>query len=235
MKYLRRFNEELSPEIYQNAADKLKKMGHVDRAKDLDEWADLTNWKKELEEYSKYGIFKITIKNPETGEKVTGEFTLDIIFDQLAFEDDPESGIGHTIGITPTTKELIDKCNSIMPEPDMGNGFYWAFFFNLNYNINNDVVEITGFDLFDYDDSQTGEVAFADRASANKFKNLMIKIYSDKNLDYPSGYTDADNLWDKLTTSILGNASYASEYGFKLEDVANYIRTISPNELYKSL
>lgn len=40
MKYLKRFNEELSPRIYKSAARKLDKLGHSDRAKELKDWSN---------------------------------------------------------------------------------------------------------------------------------------------------------------------------------------------------
>ena len=89
--------------------------------------------------------------------------------------------------------------------------------------------------MFDYDSDMNGEIAFSDRSSANKFKNLLIKIFSDPSLGYPSGYTDVDYMYQKLEASILVSNSFSSEYGLELEHIANYIRTISPNELYKTL
>ena len=56
-----------------------------------------------------------------------------------------------------------------------------------------------------------------------------------KRFKFPSGYTDHIEMWDKLTSSILGDAGWSSDYGFELEDIAKYIRTISPNLLYTTL
>jgi hypothetical protein len=54
-------------------------------------------------------------------------------------------------------------------------------------------------------------------------------------LGYPSGYTDIEEMYEKLEACILAENSFSSEYGFKLEDAAEYIRTISPNLLYSTL
>ena len=89
--------------------------------------------------------------------------------------------------------------------------------------------------MWDYDDEMNGKINFADRASANKFKNLIIQIFSNPQLGYPSGYTDADDLYEKLTNTILAENSFSSDYGFKLEDAAEYMRTISPNLLSSTL
>ena len=61
----------------------------------------------------------------------------------------------------------------------------------------------------------------------------MKNILTDKDFGYPSGYTDANSIYEVLERSILAECSMSSDYGFKLEDIANYISTISPNALYK--
>jgi len=98
-----------------------------------------------------------------------------------------------------------------------------------------DTVVFTKWNMWDYDDEMNGKINFADRGSANKFKNLLIQIFSNPQLGYPSGYTDADDLYEKLTNCILAENSFSSDYGFRLEDAAEYIRTISPNLLSSTL
>ena len=97
------------------------------------------------------------------------------------------------------------------------------------------MVQFTKWNFWDYDEDMNGKVTFADRSSANKFKNLLIQFFTNKDLGYPSGYTDADDIYEKLETCILAENSFSSDYGFKLEDAAEYIRTISPNLLYSTL
>ena len=122
----------------------------------------------------------------------------------------------------------------LCPDHDFGNGFFWGKILHMNYKLT-DKVEFTKWELWDYDSEMSGEVAFSDRSSANKFKNLLIKIFSDSSLSYPSGYTDEEFMYQKLQASILISNSFSSEYGLELEHIADYIRTISPNELYKTL
>lgn len=122
----------------------------------------------------------------------------------------------------------------LCPDYDFGNGFFWGKIFTLGYELE-DTVKFTKWNMWNYDDEMSGKVNFADRASANKFKNLLIQIFSNPQLGYPSGYTDADDLYEKLTNCILAENSFSSDYGFRLEDAAEYIRTISPNLLYSTL
>ena len=241
MKYLKKFNEELKPSTYFSASRKLAKIGHLDRSKDLKDWGlemesreEMGKWRKNIEKYSPFGVFKMTIKNDD-GETITGDFYLDINFDDMAFLDEPENGITFFLGLIPTSEELINKYKELCQDFDFGNGFFWGKIFHIEYNIVDQKVELTKWDFDDYDSDMNGKITFADRASANKFKNLLIKMTTDSDLRYPSGYTDHVEVWDKLTASILGEASFASDYGFELEDIAKYIRTISPNLLYTTI
>lgn len=241
MRYLKKFNEELRPMTYMSAARKLDKMGHHDRATVLKDWAgemekkeEMLKWKDRIQDYAPFGTFNLTVKNPETGQKLVGDFHLDINFDDLSFSDEPENGIGLFIGLIPSSEELIYQYMELCPDHDFGNGFFWGKIFHMNYKLT-DKVEFTKWELWDYDSEMNGEVAFSDRASANKFKNLLIKIFSDSSLGYPSGYTDEEFMYQKLQASILISNSFSSEYGLELEHIANFIRTISPNLLYKTL
>jgi hypothetical protein len=241
MKYLKKFNEELRPQTYMSAARKLDKLGHHDRANALKDWSrevekkeEMIKWKDLIQDYAQFGTFKMTIKNTETGDTLTGDFHLDISFDDLQFSDEPESGICFFIGLIPTSEDLIHQYMELCPDYDFGNGFFWGKIFNLQYELS-DTVKFTKWNMWDYDDEMNGKVAFADRGSANKFKNLLIQIFTNSELGYPSGYTDADDLYEKLTNCILAENSFSSEYGFKLEDAAKYIRTISTNLLYSAL
>ena len=74
MKYLKKFNEELKPRTYLSAAKKLKAIGHTDRAKALEDWAEETEkrgeivkWKDNLQDYALFGTYKI---KPQRGKLV---------------------------------------------------------------------------------------------------------------------------------------------------------------------
>ena len=254
MKYLKRFNEELRPRTYLSAAKKLTAIGHTDRANTLKDWAnetekreEIAKWKEQLQNYSPFGIYKMNVVNPETGEKLTADFALDVNFDELAFEDsfeyekekDPNNVSGVNIfffiGLIPTSEELIKKCEEIMPEPEFGNGMFWGMCFGIDFKVQNGEVIFDKFSLDDYDDNLSGNVSFADRASAGKFKNLLKSIFSNPDLNYPSGYTDADSLYQKLEQVILIQQGFSSDYGFELKNVADFINTQSPNTMYKTI
>lgn len=253
MKYLKKFNEELKPTTYFSAARKLKKIGHSGRAEDLQKWGEkmqdkenLVKWKDTLQDYAPFGIFKINIENDETKKEVTGDFALFLQFDELAFEDnyeyeksqDPNNikdiSILFFIGLIPTSEELKNECDQVVPEPEFDNGFYWGMCFSIEFEVVNGDLKIKGYNFDDYDSGMTGMVSFADRASAGKFKMLLKSIFSNPNLGYPSSYTDEPDMYKKMEQVILIRQSFSSDYGFELSQVAEFINTISPNLLYQS-
>ena len=254
MKYLKRFNEELKPSTYMSAAKKLTAIGHTDRANTLKDWSeqtekreDMAKWKERLQEYSPFGTYKVNVVNPETEEKFTADFALDINFDELSFEDsfewekekDPNNVSGVNIfffvGLIPTSEEVIRKCEEIMPESEFGNGMFWGMSCGIDFKVQNGQVILDKFTLEDYDENLSGNVSFADRSSANKFKNLLKSIFSNPELNYPSGYTDVDYMYQKLEQVILIRQGFSSDYGFELKQAADFINTQSPNTLYKTI
>lgn len=102
MKYLKRFNEELNPNVYKNAAKKLDKIGHKRRAKSLTEWAEVMQKRKD-EEYeneirerlSQFPVFEIDVRtdswskgSTRHGDSVfTGNFYIDFSFEPDMFND----------------------------------------------------------------------------------------------------------------------------------------------------
>ena len=253
MKYLKKFNEELKPGTYFSAARKLSKID-AGRSAKLKEWGqkmetreELQKWKESLQVHSPFGIFKITVKNPKTGKNFTADFAIEFNFDELAFEDSYEYekeqsegdildlNIPFFIGIIPTSEETMNLCNEIMPEAEFGNGFYWGMFLSLGFDIIGGKVQFKKFELDSYDSGLSGEVSLADRASAGKFKTLLLNIFSNPNFNYPSGYTDVEYLYQKLEQVICIQQAFSSEYGFELKDVADFINQQSPNTMYKTI
>jgi hypothetical protein len=254
MKYLKRFNEELKPSTYSSAAKKLTKLGHTDRAAELKSWAqeterreEMIKWKEQLQNYSPFGIYKMNVVNPESGEKFTADFALDINFDADSFEDnfefekrkDPNNindvTLSFFVGLIPTSEDVLRKCEEVMPEPEFGNGMFWGMFCGVDFKVVKGKVVIEKFALDNYDENISGEISFANRASANKFKTLLKNILTKTDLNYPSGYHDADSLYQKLEQVILVQQAFSSDYGFELKDFADFISAQSPNEMYKTI
>lgn len=251
MKYLKKFNEEYSSQTYgkiargitkkakdlptstfrersiktnlENRAQKIK-----DHAKFIENIENLNKWKEQLQENSPFGMFNLTIENSETGETLSGEFAINVNFDELAFSDDPENGpIGLFVGIIPSSKELALEYMDKFPDSDMGNGFIWSMIVSLNYEIVDGQVIMNGFKMDDYDSDSSGGAAFTNKGSAERFQMLLVDIFSNKELGYPSGYTDAADIYEKLKNCILIENSFGSEYGFELKKVSDFISKLN--------
>jgi hypothetical protein len=247
MKYLKKFNEELKSSTYLSASRKLKKMGHVDRADRLKDWGikremdeSMERWRENVEAFSRFGEFKFKITNPETGETLVDNFYLILTFDELVFSESIDDGeFPFFVGIIPKNEETIKKCEELMPAAEFGNGFYWAMFFNISFDIVQKEVKFKSVNLFNYDESLSGDVNLADRASAGRFKNLISKIFSESDLNY--GYTDGESMYEILVRSIMQNNGF-SDYTsiiddkrtvFELDNVSDWLKKFSANQLYK--
>jgi hypothetical protein len=249
MKYLKKFNEELKPRTYRSAARKLSKLGHIDRSKDLVEWSNkieldqqIEKWKQNIKEFSKFGKFKLNIVNPETKERLTGDFYLDIVIDRDSFGDSLDSIVEDAygsflffIGIIPSDKELLDKCLDMIPDNDLGNGFFWGMIVTLDFKLESDMIKMTGYTIENYDENVCGDVSFADRPSANKFKTNLKKMFTDPSFNYPSGYTDITDFYDMFYRIFGAEYGLNSDYGLTPELIGSFINTLSPNEMYKSI
>lgn len=245
MKYLKKFNEELRPSTYRRAASKLKKMGgfNIDRAKNLTDWAEkreaddsIIKWKKNIEEFSKFGKFKLNIAN-----KFTGDFYLDLNFSRDSFldeyspigegEGEYEVRLGFFIGAIPVDEETRVKTLESVIEDDFGNGFIWSNMLSIGLKIIPGSYEITDIALEDYDEELTGGVELADRASAGRLRSLLVSLFENPNLNYPSGYNDYDYFYEMFESVILAGGGLSSDLGMKMEEIAEYIKKFPAREL----
>lgn len=247
MKYLKSFNEELKSTTYKSAARKLKKLGHLDRSKELSKWGDEASnresnkrWQKNIEDYSKFGKFKLKITNPETKQSMVGEFYLSIYLEKESFEDELESmiddGRGYIwmpVNIIPVDEETLNKCIDNFSEPDYYNGSFPGLSITLSFNIDKAGMdmEFTKYILESYDPSLSGDIKIADRASAGRLKRLLVKIFSEKELNYPSGYLDS-SFYDMIHDVFGAEFGLSTDFGFSPELVASYIKSLSVNEMY---
>jgi len=79
MKYLKRYNEELEPNTYKKAGERLKRMGHAKRGNKLISWGEDVKEreedrkaKKRREEASKLGTYKMKIIQRKVTQKISG-------------------------------------------------------------------------------------------------------------------------------------------------------------------
>lgn len=245
MKYLKKFNEELNPSTYRRAASKLKKLGgfNIDVAKNLTDWAEkreadesIIKWEKNIEEFSKFGKFKLNIAN-----KFTGDFYLDLNFSRDSFldeyapigegDDEYYVGLGFFIGAIPVDEETRVKTLEIVTEDDFSNGFIWSNMLSIGLKIIPGSYEITDISIEDYDVELTGGVELADRASAGRLRSLLVSLFENPNLNYPSGYNDYDYFYEMFESVILAGGGLSSDLGMKMEEIAEYIKKFPAREL----
>ena len=261
MKYLKLFNEELNPQTYRSAASKLKKLGHTKRSNDLERHAKdvesqevLDRWINNIDTFKEYGVFKFDFHNAtdvidantkkvnsKLGTKIMDsvEFYLDISFSDDVFDcllaEGKEGGaqfsgsIPFFVGGVPINVDEDEKCEKF-PCADFSNGFYWIATLNINFDVR-DAINFTSITIDEYDRGQTGYPVIRDRKTANNLKNLLYNIFAEK-IDYPSGYTDITNMYDKIEHAAA-NFDLISEYNFSMERVAQFIKSVPVNQLYK--
>lgn len=254
MKYLKKFNEELNPVTYKRAANKLDKKGHVYRATQLRDWGnqketELENkkWLDSIEEMKKFGTFKLKIE--VDGKEFIADFYLNLVLDREGFADtlaylqEQENSDWSVLSfwfsaiIIPVDEEVKQKCFEIMPEPDFMNGGFWGISINipLVYDQHSVSLKIENFSIDNYDNSMSGNISIADRRSANKLRKLMIDIFSDENLNYPSGYNDFSDIWELLNGYFSTGLGLNVDYGWYPEQVADYFKEKTVvNDFYKN-
>lgn len=251
MKHLRRFNEELSPWIYKSAAFKLKKMGHERRSKELDQYAEtvskkeeIIKWKKNIEEFSKYGKIKLKFKTDSFNKK---EYEADFYFmlnfdsymllDSIGYSKENSRGyfefpITFSVGLIPVDEENKSLFEKGVKEPDFYNGSFWGMWVNINYKVEDEKIQFVGISTNEYDEHLSGTSEFADRKSALTFKNAL-KLCFNETSDYPSSETTHVDMYDLLYKKLCQDLELLPEYNLSMEKIYNDINSFSVNKLYK--
>jgi hypothetical protein len=236
MKYLKKFNEELDPMTYRRAAAKIIKRAEKDpfydmetakaSAEELRNWASkreddetIVKWHKNIEEFKKYGKIKANINGK------VGDFYLNLTFDRDAtldqYEDTEgsELNIGFFIGLIPVDESTKDK---FMDEfDDFGNGFFWASILNIKFSIESGTYKFEKIEFFDYGDSV---FKIADAPSSKRVKKLIIDLFNNPTLNYPSGYTDYEYFYELFEEVVIPVVS--GDTGITMEAIAEEIKKI---------
>jgi len=256
MKYLKKFNEELKAQTYKNAARKLKKIlkekpslgkaiGAEERANKLElysqevqERQDIENWKKEVQEFSKYGEFNIEMSRPGTPsiKPKVYSFYLDIVseIDQMIDswdEEDPDNReltFGFCAGLIPKTIEDREEIKMNF-NSDFWNGHTWGFWIYPTYSVLNSEITFKGLKIYNYDTSPKHQIA--DRKTAVALKRLLVNIF-DPTFDYPSGYKDVTNMYDKIEQSAIQGLEISATYGIDMGRIQEDIKKLPIMDFY---
>jgi hypothetical protein len=256
MKYLKKFNEELKAQTYKSAARKLKKIlkekpalgkaiGAEERANKLElysqevqEKQDIEAWKKEIEQFSKYGEFNIEMSRPGTPsiKPKVYSFYLDIVpeIEQMIEswdDEDPDNReltFGFCAGLIPKTIEDREEIKMNFNN-DYWNGHTWGFWIYPTYKVVNSEVTFKGLKIYNYDSSPNHQIA--DRKTAVALKRLLVNIF-DPTFDYPSGYKDVTNMYDKIEQSAIQGLEISATYGIDMGRIQEDIKKLPIMDFY---
>ena len=139
-------------------------------------------------------------------------------------------GLYFFLGSVPADQETLEKCMETMPDPYFGNGFFWTNNIGIQLYFESGSVNINDVKIDEYDDSLTGSVSITDRKSAQTLKTLLVKMFSEPNLGYPSEYNDFDSFYEMFEAKVLAEAGLSSDYGFSMEAIADFLKSVSANK-----
>lgn len=248
-------NEELKPQTYISAADKLTKLGHIKRPDQLKSWAETikqreidTKHKMALEEAKKLGQFQLRFVGRGS------EIRFANCYIQLYFNSDyylsemlPEwlDGERNTLwpqfmfGIHPVSSEDLEVLNwfsgDIKDYTNRMNGIIWLqdVYINLTNqsHIAPDGVKLpmvsTG--AVSIEGSEFSEVYFSNRRESIKFRNLLVDLF-EGDIDYiqPNG----KDFKEDIIETWCDHEERPVELS-ELEDFIDKLRMTSLNKLYR--
>lgn len=236
MKYLKSLKEELSPDTYLRAAEKLKKIGQNKRHDELLNWSKKIKLDEIIKKVSKFGEFRFILNNT-SDQSFEGDFYLSIYFDLenqiLSIEDmidDKYISLKFEIALIPKYSDL-NEIQNIMPNIDncISDIGYIVGSINVDFELIDNNIKFKSMDINDDDYNFYGTLEIGDRRTAGKLKRLLYKALSNKEY-YPSFDDNYKSLYDKVNKQL---GSYlTTDYNFTPEKLAEFINSISANSLF---
>ena len=248
-------NEELKPQTYISAADKLTKLGHIKRPQQLKAWAETikqreidAKHKMALEQAKKLGQFQLRFVGRGS------EIRFANCYIQLYFNSDyylsemlPEwlDGLRNTLwsqfmfGIHPVSEEDLEVLNwfsgDITGYINRMNGIIWLqdVYINLtNQNCKDEngvKLPMVSTGSVSIESSEFSEVYFANRREAIKFRNLLVDLF-EGDIDYiqPNG----KDFKEDIIETWCEHEERPVELS-ELEDFIDKLRMIRLNSLYR--
>jgi hypothetical protein len=248
MRYLKTYNEELKPDTYKSAADKLSQMGHVKRPEELMKWYEVTKEKekqelkrKSLEEASKLGTYKLTLSYYEKNKnhKFTGDFYIyfqwnDDLFNENYF--DWKDGYSRTLwlnfsfAILPASEESTELINNVFSGIVNKDGKSYIGNFSINLSDSGSEEKLNPNGVFHWENwDEVSDFYLSDRGSAQKFKKLLYDIFKG---DVVLGDTPElpGGLKEKVLDHLCSDLDHTLE---EYEEFMESLKKISLNKLYK--
>jgi hypothetical protein len=244
MKHLKRFNEELSPSTYRSAAWKLSNMARKTgndefkiRSNNIRDYAEDKAWKENIKEYSKFGKTTVTTQYNKKGDTVTGDFYLNFLFDDYAYEDmvqdylaEEKLNVVFSVGLIPVDIETKEKFQNVIPEGDFDNGFFWGFWVEVEFEDKGEGLEFSKVSVSSYDFSITGKLSFS-RSLCGAIKRHLSACFTED-----SGYEqNGRSLYKILQEEVLIKSGASLKYGVAMQDLQEFIKEITPNTIMSSV
>ena len=209
MKYLKRFNEELSPSLLRKSAKKAEEKGgyyKTDSAPKMREYADLLEWKKNVKNSEKNGVIQLELK---TGSRsglandkpnYIGEFHPEVqfgldMFNDHLYNEEGDKSVYFNIFINAviTTEEGLNEMNEAIFEQEKANanmgskaekyeegGKIWMAYADLQISLENGTFAIHPIEFYE-NDSSVADVKILNRRSSGLIRNAIINEF---NSDY---------------------------------------------------
>jgi len=210
MKHLRKFNEELKSSTYASAANKLKNMGHIRRAGELEQWTkEVVNKEKDARELENFNSFKhdvpfkinlVKVKwNSNTKSRnheimMSGNFYLKLSFDDSWARDSYVDNV-HPDGVTEYSYNIPFEIGMMaadeeskeifrLIEDKLSDEVYEGVYYpqRLYYKLILEASrEITPDGTFFWECRENDEIMFENRAEALRFKKAFVDAVNGRN------------------------------------------------------
>ena len=247
-------NEELKADTYKSAADKLTKMGHVKRPEELMKWHVISKERekeegkrKALEEASKLGTYKMTLKG-RNDIKFTGDFYVYFYWNDDNFDENYEdwkrfdsSSVWLTfdLAVLPASEESKEFSQNVLnSEIGLnydGKCYLGSFGINLTQGGNsideNDkptyVLKPNG--GFYWEEFHNVSFYMADRGSAQKFKKMLYDVF-EGNIVWRETPELPGGVKEQILDFLCSDMDHTLE---EFEEFIESLKRISVNKLYK--
>ena len=248
-------NEELKPQTYISAADKLKNLGHIKRPEQLKAWAETikqreidTKHKMALEQAKKLGQFQLRFAKREEVKFANCYIQLYFSSDYYLSEMLPEWLDGDRdslwpqfmFGIHPVSEEDLEVLDwyvggDVRGYTNSNNGIIWLqdVYINLTTQSCKDedgvMLPMTTSGVVSIEGSEFTEVYFANRREAIKFRNLLVDLF-EGDIDYtqPNGKDFKEDIIETWCEHDERPVDLS-----ELEDFIDKLRVMRLNSLYR--
>jgi hypothetical protein len=239
-------NEELKPQTYISAADKLTKLGHIKRPEQLKAWAETikqreidAKHKMALEQAKKLGRSEIRFANCYIQLYFNSDYYLSEMLPEWLDGERNTLWSQIMFGVHPVSEEDLEVLNwfsgDIKDYTNRMNGIIWLqdVYINLTNQYCKDEngvkLPMVSTGSVSIESSEFSEVYFANRREAIKFRNLLVDLF-EGDIDYiqPNG----KDFKEDIIETWCDHEERPVELS-ELEDFIDKLRMIRLNSLYR--